>query len=237
MFPNWLQQNSINREVLNERCLKIGFSQNGEDDFIRGFFWDEILKGQVGTYIDIGCYHETLYSNTKLLNLIGWNGIAVDANPELQSEWLKKRPKDHFINVCISTSSNQSNELTFYRFMDGALSTANLERAKYLINSGHQLIDKINIPNIRLDELAAQINNTIETIDFVSVDVEMIDYLSELPLFLKLIQPRLLCIECISDVTLKNIFKCRECQVLHQACYEIINYIGGNIFAAPLNSL
>ena len=170
------------------------------------------------------------------MNLIGWKGVAVDANPDLRSEWLKKRPNDQFINACISTASNNSKELTFYRFFDGALSTANLERAKYLINSGQQLKDKINIANVRLDQLAAQINVTMKSIDFVSIDVEMIDYLSELPTFLKLLQPRLLCIECISEVTLKSVFRSRECQVLSQANYEIINYIGGNIFAAPYTS-
>ena len=85
MFPNWLQS-SLPREALNEKYLKISFSQNGEDDFIRSHFWNDILAGHKGTYLDIGCYHETLYSNTKLLNLIGWRGLAVDANPNSNAD-------------------------------------------------------------------------------------------------------------------------------------------------------
>ena len=83
MFPNWLQS-SIPREALDQKYLKIGFSQNGEDDFIRAHFWNDILAGYKGTYLDVGCYHETLYSNTKLLSLSGWHGLAVDANPDLE---------------------------------------------------------------------------------------------------------------------------------------------------------
>jgi hypothetical protein len=37
MFPNWLQSN-LPREVLQEKYLKISFSQNGDDDFIRTHF-------------------------------------------------------------------------------------------------------------------------------------------------------------------------------------------------------
>ena len=59
------------------KYLKVSFSQNGEGDFIRTRFWSEIRAG----YKD--CFSETLYSNTKLLSLIGINGISVGANPEL----------------------------------------------------------------------------------------------------------------------------------------------------------
>jgi len=37
MYPNWLQ-GSLPRDILNEKFLKISFSQNGEDDFVRSFF-------------------------------------------------------------------------------------------------------------------------------------------------------------------------------------------------------
>ena len=92
MYPNWLQSN-IPRSVLGEKCLKISFSQNGEDDFIRGHFWNEILSGYKGTYLDIGCFSETLFSNTKLLSLMGWAGLAVDANPALEKQWLNARKR------------------------------------------------------------------------------------------------------------------------------------------------
>ena len=101
MFPNWLQA-ALPREIFNEKYIKISFSQNGEDDFIRSFFWSDILAGYKGTYIDIGCFSETLYSNTKLLSLVGWNGLAVDANPDLKDPWLLARPRDHFLNKCIA---------------------------------------------------------------------------------------------------------------------------------------
>lgn len=124
MFPNWLQS-TLPRDLLQEKYLKIGFSQNGEDDFIRGHFWSDILAGHQGTYLDIGCFSETLYSNTKLLSLIGWCGLAVDANPDLERPWMLARPQDQFLNRCIAPSGSRSEGLEFFRFQDGAMSTAN----------------------------------------------------------------------------------------------------------------
>ena len=106
MFPNW-HQAYINNDIFKNQFLKIGFSQNGEDDFVRGYFWDRIINGYQGRYLDIGCGHESLYSNTKLLHLVGWSGIVVDANQGLQEFYHQARPHDKFINLAIVDKSNE----------------------------------------------------------------------------------------------------------------------------------
>ena len=237
MFPNWLQS-GLTREVLSEKYLKISFSQNGEDDYIRGHFWKKILAGHPGTYIDIGCYHETLYSNTKLLSLIGWRGLAVDANPDLEAPWIEGRPQDHFLNRCISPSSQALQGLEFFRFQDGAMSTANPERAQQLINEGWALQDRIHVPAISLKTLAeSATNHNLNNTDLVSIDLEMVDFLGDLPSFLLQLRPQLVCMECVtSNVNLTNLFSSPETLHLNQAGYEPIAMIGGNIFAVPQQS-
>jgi hypothetical protein len=234
MFPNWLQS-SLPREVLNEKYLKISFSQNGEDDFIRSHFWNDILAGHKGTYLDIGCYHETLYSNTKLLNLIGWRGLAVDANPDLEQPWLEARSKDHFLNRVISPSGEVMEGLEFFRFQDGAMSTVNPERAQQLVNEGWLLRDRVQVPAISLAALAKLVlAQGISQLDLVSIDLEMVNFLADLPAFLMELRPRLLCMECVTDsVNLYNLFSSDESDRLVEAGYEPIALIGGNIFAIP----
>ena len=234
MFPNWLQSN-LPREVLQEKYLKISFSQNGEDDFIRGYFWSDILAGHQGTYLDIGCFSETLYSNTKLLSLIGWHGIAVDANPDLELPWVQARPRDHFLNRCIAPSGCQTEGLEFFRFQDGAMSTANPERAQQLINEGWGLQDRVQVPAITLSDLAERTHHFgFDNIDVISIDLEMVDFLDDLIIFLQILQPRLLCMECVTQgVDLKTLFSCRETHQLNTAGYEPVSLIGGNIFAVP----
>jgi len=237
MFPNWLQS-ALPREILQEKFLKISFSQNGEDDFIRSHFWSDILAGRQGTYLDIGCFNETLYSNTKLLNLIGWHGIAVDANPDLEQPWLEARECDLFLNRCIAPSGTDPQGLEFFRFQDGAMSTANPERAQQLISQGWALLDRVQIPAITLTSLAEQTQRLgFHSIDVISIDLEMVDFLNDLPEFLQILKPRLLCMECITDgVDLKTLFTCRETSQLALAGYEPVSLIGGNIFAVPTNT-
>jgi hypothetical protein len=234
MFPNWLQP-TLPREVLQERYLKISFSQNGEDDFIRSYFWDRILQGFKGIYLDIGCYDETLYSNTKLLSLIGWSGLAVDANPDLKEPWLVARPGDKFINVCISPAGTSYAGLEFFRFRDGAMSTANKERARQLVSEGWDFIDNVRVPALSLLDLARRSTELgFKRPNLVSLDLEMVDYLDDLPSFLNLLQPELLCIEPLeTGINLRSIFNSKEYRRLSAANYEPISIIGGNIFAVP----
>ena len=234
MFPNWPQSN-LPREVLQEKYLKISFSQNGEDDFIRSHFWSDILAGHQGSYLDIGCFSVTLYSNTKLLSLSGWCGIAVDANPDLERPWLQARPRDHFLNRCIAPSGSKTEGLGFFRFQDGAMSTANPERAQQLIHEGWGLQDRVQVPAITLSDLAEHTHRLgLDNIDVISIDLEMVDFLDDLPNFLQLLQPRLLCMECVTQgVELKTLFSCRETYLLDTAGYKPVSLIGGNIFAVP----
>ena len=236
MFPNWLQS-GLSRQVFDEKYLKISFSQNGEDDYIRAHFWSEILAGFKGSYLDIGCFSETLYSNTKLLSLIGWHGVAVDANPELIEPWLAARPQDHFFNLCISPSGSSQEGLEFFRFKDGAMSTANPDRAQELLTKGWETLDKIKVPALSLQALASKAKNEgLINPDLISIDIEMVDFLPDLPEFLSILKPRLLCMECVSgDVSLRNLFNSKEAKKLTEAAYEPVNFIGGNKFAVPKN--
>ena len=237
MFPNWLQS-GLPRQVFDEKYLKISFSQNGEDDYIRAHFWSEILAGYKGSYLDIGCFSETLYSNTKLLSLIGWHGVAVDANPELIEPWLAARPQDHFFNLCISPSGSSPEGLEFFRFKDGAMSTANPDRAQELVTKGWEMLDKVKVPALSLQALASKVKNKgLINPDLISIDIEMVNFLPDLPEFIRILQPRLLCMECVSDdVSLRSLFSSTEAKKLSEADYEPVAFIGGNIFAVPRHS-
>ena len=217
--------------------LKISFSQNSEDDFIRSFFWQEILEGKKGTYLDIGCFHESLYSNTKLLSLVGWHGLGVDANIDMMKPWIDARPLDKFLHYCLVPSSSISNDITFYRFALGEMSTAIPERAAELVSKGWKPLDKVSVPSITFSNLAKNaIALGFTKPDLVSIDLEMIDYLQDLPCFLQMLEPRLLCMECISqNINLKSLLCSKECKVLESADYEIIAFLGGNIFAKKKN--
>ena len=173
------------------------------------------------------------------MSLIGWHGIAVDANPELLNPWLTARAQDHFFNLCISPSGSSPEGLEFFRFKDGAMSTANPVRAQELVNKGWEMLDKVRVPSLSLQALASKAKNEgLINPDLISIDIEMVDFLPDLPEFLSILKSRLLCMECVSgDVSLRNLFNSKEAKKLTEAAYEPVNFIGGNIFAVPKYSL
>src|SRR5256885_155804 len=56
---------------------QIAYAHWGED-LVVSFLLD---NKRDGFYVDVGCYHPTLFSNTKLLFDAGWRGINIDPNP------------------------------------------------------------------------------------------------------------------------------------------------------------
>lgn len=237
MYPNWINSPLIDKSILMEKFLKIGFSQNGEDEIIREFFWNDILSNNKKTYLDIGCYNETLYSNTKLLSLAGWNGIAIDANPDVEKQWITTRKEDTFLNLGIKSSQydQQLQTLKLYRFTDGAINTFDKKLAKSWIYTGFGFKDAIDIECKRLPEVGDIILLTHPDFSpaFLNIDIEQVDFLDDLPEFLRLMSnPSLVCIEWVSQgFGIHNFKESKEFKVLSNCGYKIQNIVGGNIFA------
>lgn len=69
------------------------YSQALQDIFILTF-----LNGKInGTYLEIGCFHPTKISNTRLLEDFGWTGVSIDKCTEMQTFWKEKRPDSVFV--------------------------------------------------------------------------------------------------------------------------------------------
>ena len=233
MFPN-SHQDYIPREVLTEKGLKISFSQNGEDSFITSYFWLDIIKRKKGYYLDIGCFNEGIFSNTKLLSIVGWEGIGIDANPIFKSSWEKNRPNDLFISRCICKSSNKSNYIDFFRFKNRQNSTADKNRAKDLIQKGLELNDIIKVKSISLPDLARELKDKfLQGLDFLSIDLEYLDYLDDIPEMLEILKPRLICMEIINKNTnIENLIESNEYKILKLASYNVLCVTGDNLIAS-----
>ena len=129
--------------------------------------------------------------------------------------------------------------MEFFRFKDGAMSTANPDRAQELINKGWEILDQIRVPAISLQELATKVKKKgLINPDLISIDIEMVNFLPDLSEFIRILSPSLLCIECVNDdVSLRSLFNSTEVKKLTEANYEPVAFIGGNIFAVPKHSL
>ena len=145
------------------------YSQWGEDIFINSFFKDI----DNGIYLDIGCFHPYMYSNTCLLYKKGWNGINVDINQTAIDLFNIVRPKD--TNIC-AAASNKKRELKVY--FDDPFSPVNTVDEKF-----YQKLEKsffknkkiLTVQSKTIEEIF-EIGKIKNTIDFINIDAEGLDF-------------------------------------------------------------
>src|SRR5690606_40339073 len=104
--------------LLLGRTLKYSHAFAGEDKIIEGILKPKIT--QTGFYVDVGCNHPKLFSNTYGLYRKGWRGICIDANQKLINKYGFYRPKDRAI---CSLISDIVEDKTFYEVENNVLST------------------------------------------------------------------------------------------------------------------
>lgn len=164
------------------------YSQWGEDLFINEFFKDKID----GIYLDIGCFHPVMYSNTCLLYRKGWRGINIDINPTSIDLFNILRPKD--TNLC--TTINETKE-TFEIYYDDPFSPVNtLDKQFYenLENKTDKDTKKLFVESKSMNEIL-NISKIDKSIDFINLDVEGMDYKILKNINLNQLKPKLISIE------------------------------------------
>jgi len=168
---------------LNGKAL---YSQHNEELIIRDFFQDR----RDGFFLDVGCFTPIIYNNTAYLEKhLGWSGIAVDALPEYEARWKRRRPKSKFFNYLI-TDHNDTVE-PFYRSELPGISSI---RKPLKGPGGDDLtFEEIQVSTITLTRLLEQ--NGVSRIDFLSMDIEGAELLALAGFDIERFRPELACIE------------------------------------------
>lgn len=146
------------------------YSQEGEDMILRRIF----EKQKTGFYVDIGAHHPKRFSNTYHFYKKGWRGINIDAKPGCMEIFRRIRPRDINLEFAIS---NKRRTLIYYCFNEPALNgfskTLSIERNK---KEEYKIIDEIKIETLTLAEVLDTYLPSDTTIDFLSIDVEGLDF-------------------------------------------------------------
>lgn len=153
-------------KLLLGRGVRKSYGQFGEDAVIQA-----LIKKAKGTYVDVGAYHPTLYSNTYALYRRGWHGVTIDPNKDMIRLHTLIRPRD----TSIHTAIGESGVGTYYRYSDGAfntLSTADSEERKK--NSYLKLLGTDEVTFQSLGDILKE--QKISEIDFLNIDVEGKDF-------------------------------------------------------------
>lgn len=119
------------------------------------------------SFLDIGAYHPTVFSNTRALFELGWRGVMIEPSPGPMLSLLKEYGEDDRITLIQACVGHDLNHWVELQVSDDAVSTTDkgvFEQwkgtAKYY---GSMLV-----PAITLHEIA----NRFSGFDFVNIDAE-----------------------------------------------------------------
>tara|TARA_B100001093_G_scaffold161398_1_gene153857 strand:- start:125 stop:835 length:711 start_codon:yes stop_codon:yes gene_type:complete len=209
----------------HHKCLikKKSYSQSGEDLYINSFF--ENVND--GFYIDIGCFHPIMHSNTARLYDRGWKGINIDINQTSIDLFniIRKRDK----NFCLAIS-NENKKVKFYT--DNNFSPINSINKKFFSYTSNKFSDGKFIENeINSYKLLDFLNNNnIEksSIDFLNIDVESHDFEVLQGIDFKKIGIKLICVEMFDENSKIN--ESKFINFFKDHGYKYLKTIGANGF-------
>lgn len=172
---------------------KTSYSQSGED-LIADFILTN-LRINNPNYLDIGAHHPTYLSNTYFFYKKGSVGVCIEPDPELYAEIRKKRKNDLCINAGIGV--NSAAEESFFIMSTRTLNTFSKTEAERYESYGRQTIEKVvKIPLITISDIL--VNFMDKRLNFVSLDVEGLDYEIIKAFDFDKQRPEVICIETIT---------------------------------------
>lgn len=178
----------MGKEKVLNKFGKTVYSQGEEEKHILEFFDDYI-----GWFLDIGAHDGKSNSNTRALAECGWSGILVDGDPrtiECLKQLYQNKPNIHIIHNCVGTYDG---EIIFYLGSDPSVSTLSSLHKNVWEKQAGVTYTPIIVPVVTYLTL---IKPYPYKFDFISLDIEGMDWevLRQIPLENSPVQ--LICIEC-----------------------------------------
>lgn len=168
------------------------YAQHGEDMFLLDLFWQIGIKKP--SFLDIGAHHPVFISNTALMYLHGGRGISVEANPNLIAAFHEVRPEDINLNVGVAP---QPGILPFYMFDEGSgRNTFSLDEAAIFMKESpqHSIQKSINIEMKTITDIVQTYAGGVYP-DFLSMDIEGLDYDVLVSADFSISKPKVICTE------------------------------------------
>jgi len=165
---------------------KAQYSQSQEELIIRDYFQDR----RAGIFLDVGAATPIRNSNTAYLERhLDWSGIAVDALPEYAESWKKRRPKSTYLNYLVTDHADSVQP--FYRSELPGISA--VEKPLTGPAGNPRSFEEIQVPTNTLTRILDE--HGIETIDFMTMDIEGHEPPALRGFDIDRFQPELVCIE------------------------------------------
>jgi len=177
------------------RAMRISFSQLGEDLIIYDLLRSKSITE--GVFVDVGAFHPTFYSNTRLLSLKGWKGINIDIDEDKIAVFDQMRPDDQNLVAAISRSKNQLLKLEYSSSATNRIVSAD---ADCLTNAhGEPPIRKSLIQTRTLEDVLESSPFSTKKVELVDIDCEGHDFEVLKSFDIEKLRPAVLCIEALNE--------------------------------------
>jgi FkbM family methyltransferase len=181
-----------NLELLSQAEGQVSYSQCGED-LIVSYIFQQLNKSNF-TYLDIGAHHPKILSNTYSFYKSGIRGVCVEPDPYLYKIFKEERPEDICLNIGVGVSNKK--EADFYIMSEKGINTFSKDEAEKIESQGKYFIEKIiKIPLININEVIEKYFDNGP--DFISLDVEGLDFEILKTFNFEKYKPDVFCIETI----------------------------------------
>lgn len=177
------------------------YSQEGEDMILR-----RIFEGQeLGFYVDVGAHHPRRFSNTYFFYRRGWSGINIEPNPDARRSFQSARSRDTNLQTGVS---DHAEKLIYYLFDEPAFNTFDGDIVKLtLATTPCKLVETIEVPVERLDSILKKCLSANQQIDFLSIDVEGLDFAVLKSNDWELFRPKCVLVEALGMMTLEEVMR------------------------------
>ena len=209
----------LDRFKPKEAVGRTSYSQCGEDLIV-----DFIFAGRLGisnpSYLDLGAHHPTYLSNTYFFYLKGSQGVCVEADPTLIAIIAKERKRDTCLNVGVGTKEGVGD---FYVMSARTLNTFSKEEAERYQGYGtHRIEEVIQVPLLPVNTIIERSFSSAP--DFISLDVEGLDFAILESFDFSRFRPSVFCVETITYTEDNSERKLKEIG-------ELMNQKGYMVFA------
>ena len=181
------------------------FGQLGEDAVIRNHIeWLGLNIEEKGAYLDIGCHHPWIGSNTFKFYKNVQCGYVVDVGNEKQRLWKRFRPNDYFINTAV-VPNNYSKEFVIFNLGSKyGKPTDHIEGQGIVSNDSSNF--KINAKATKAKDICSIVLSNPKWEEakwrILDIDVEGLDYEILTSLDLKQLKPDIVAIESFPPLKL-----------------------------------
>lgn len=172
---------------------KISYSQFGEDIIVENFF-KTFFKKNNPTYFDIGTNDPVIGNNTYLLYTNQSFGVCVEPDPVLFEKIKSRRPLSVNINAGIGIDDATEGSLYIFPSPYTGWNTFSKAEAEIKVKqSGIQYKSIVQVPFISINQLIKE--HFKSSPDFISIDVEGLDFEILKTIDFSLYRPTMFCIE------------------------------------------